>query len=107
MATDADLMRQLICIDVALVADSLLHIVVNASFLAMGNRQRNVQLGRLRANHRLMSQRKVVMGEAAKAYLAERHTRQHGQKQQSIAVEPWSLWISGKKIVRDLKSTIY
>ena len=54
-----------------------------------------------------MSQLNVLMDGAANAYLAERHTRQHGEKQQSIAVEPRSLWISGKKIVRDLKSTIY
>ena len=54
-----------------------------------------------------MSQLNVLMDGSAKAYLAARHTRQHDQQQQIIAGEPWSLWISGKKIVRDLKSTMY
>ena len=47
------------------------------------------------------------MNGSAKDYLMARHTRQYDQQQQSIVGEPWSLWISGKKIVRDLKSTIY
>ena len=51
-----------------------------------------------------MSQLRVLMDGSAKAYLPARHTRQHNQQQQSITGEPWSLWISRKKIVRELKS---
>ena len=45
---------------------------------------------------------------AAKAYPAEIHTPQQDQQQQENASgEPWSVWISGTNIVRDLKWTIY
>ena len=49
-----------------------------------------------------MFQLNVLVDGAAKAYMSAIHD----QQQQSIAVEPWSLRISGKKIVRDLKSSI-
>jgi hypothetical protein len=56
-----------------------------------------------------MSQLNVLMDGAAKAYLAGQtpHPPTKDQQQKCIAGESWSLWISGKKIARDLKSTIY